>query len=161
MKKHRANSGSAPAEPTPDTWNNPFIGLDIKLPDPPEPPPPPPPTKEELRQQKLSDEDLALLKEFSGGSITAVGKESAEPVNAARKNKGRLSFNIQRKGKGGKTVTNVRGLERLDIREQMELCSQAKSALGCGARFLEGVLEIQGDQRARAAQWLAKQGYDC
>ena len=65
-----------------------------------------------------------------------------------------MTFNIQRKGKGGKTVTKVFGLQDLDLPEQMELCTAAKNALGCGAPFLDGILEIQGDQRDRAAKWL-------
>ena len=30
-----------------------------------------------------------------------------------------------------------------------------------GARFQEGILELQGDQRARAAKWFTEKGFPC
>lgn len=153
MKKKK-NTDTAP-KLTEQNWNNPFIGLKIDLPEPPPPPPPPPPSPEEKKQMSLSKEDLALLKAF-GGEIT-VGKD--RPTTP--KSRGMLSFQIQRKGKGGKTVTNVLGLSDLELPEQMELCSRVKTALGIGARFLEGVLELQGDQIQRAREWFAKENFTC
>ncbi len=159
MKKHRQQPQSS--EPNPLTWNNPFVDLKIDLPDPPAPPPPPPPPKtpQQLKREALSEEDQKLLAAFGEGEVNTVGEE--ESAGERKKSKGKLSFNIQRKGKGGKTVTKVSGLQRLELMEQMELCDQVKSALGCGARFVEGVLEIQGDQRTKAAQWFERQGYTC
>lgn len=140
---------------TEQNWNNPFIGLKIDLPEPPPPHPPPPPTPEEKKQMTLSKEDLELLKAF-GGEVS-IGKDKP----AVPKSRGVLSFQIQRKGKGGKTVTNVHGLSGLELPEQMELCSKVKTALGVGARFLEGVLELQGDQVQRAKEWFTKQNFTC
>ncbi|MCQ2396883.1 MAG: hypothetical protein MJ106_04205 [Lentisphaeria bacterium] len=53
------------------------------------------------------------------------------------------------------------GLSDLELPEQMELCSRVKNALGIGARFLEGVLELQGDQVQRAKEWFAKENFTC
>ncbi|MCQ2404133.1 MAG: translation initiation factor [Lentisphaeria bacterium] len=152
--KHKKQADTSP-KVTDQNWNNPFIGLKIDLPAPPPPPPPPPPTKEEKQQANLSKEDLALLKAFGGDLV--IGKEKAP----APKTRGVLSFQIQRKGKGGKTVTNVHGLKDLELPEQMELCALVKNALGIGARFQEGILELQGDQIQRAKDWFTKQNFTC
>ena len=144
----------AVAKVTEQNWNNPFVGLKIDLPEPPKPAPPPPPTEEEKKQSALSKEDLELLKAFGGNVV--IGKDAKE---VAPRTRGKLVFQIQRKGKGGKTVTNVKGLEDLELPAQMELCSQVKNALGIGARFLEGVLELQGDQIQRAKDWFQKQNF--
>ena len=151
--KHKKQTDTS-QKVTDQNWNNPFVGLKIDLPAPP-PPPPPPPTKEEKQQAALSKEDLALLKAFGGDLVIGKDKE------VAPKKRGVLSFQIQRKGKGGKTVTNVHGLEELELPEQMELCNKAKNALGIGARFLEGTLELQGDQVQRAKEWFTKQNFTC
>lgn len=137
------------------TWNNPFIDLKIDLPEPPPPPPPPKPTPEEEKQAKLTKEDMELLKAFGDASI---GHDPEEKTTGSHR--GKVTFQIQRKGKGGKTVTNVRGLEGLGISEQMALCSEVKSALGIGARFLEGTLELQGDQTSRAREWFKNNGFN-
>jgi len=143
---------------TEENWNNPFMDLKIELPKEPEkkpvaPPPPPPP------EAKLSKEDQALLRAFESGGDVSVG--SGERVGTRPKYRAKVTFNIQRKGKGGKTVTLVHGLERMEMLEQMELCTQVKNGLGCGARFANGVLEIQGDQPDRARDWFAKHNFDC
>lgn len=154
MKKARRNESAEPA--IPENWNNPFADLELDLPEPPPPPPPPPPSREELQREALDDEDKKLLAAFEGAISVGHDATDAQPSPGAR---GKVSFNIQRKGKGGKTVTIVRGLQSLELADQMALCSQVKNALGCGARFLEGVLEIQGDQRDRAMQWFADHGF--
>ncbi len=157
MKKQNKKVAEEPA--IPDTWNNPFVGLKIDLPEPPPPPPPPPPTNEEKQRAALNDEDKKLLAAFDNG--VSVGTDAEVNAEHSDNAKLRVTFNIQRKGKGGKTVTNVFGLQKLDLTRQMELCNAVKNALGCGARFLEGVLEIQGDQRTRAIQWFSTHGFKC
>ena len=150
----KPNSGAIP-----DNWNNPFVGHKLDLPEPPKPAPPTPPPTTNAPKKELSPEDQALLKAFGGDQ--SYGHDSPRSSATAPAGRGRVTFNIQRKGKGGKTVTKVFGLQDLDLPEQMELCTAAKNALGCGARFLDGILEIQGDQRDRAAKWLASRGFHC
>lgn len=155
MKQHKKEQRQNVAPALDDqNWNNPFVGLKIDLPEPPKPPPPPPPTEEEKKQAALSKEDLELLKAF-GGDL-AIGHDNSEKTPRSR---GRVSFQLRRKGRGGKTVTCVQGLAALELPEQMELCSRIKEALGIGAHFLEGTLELQGDQIQRATQWFEKQGF--
>ena len=111
MKKKTTPSPTGASTP----WNNPFAGLKLDLPKEPETPPPPP-SPEEQRKNLLSKEDQELLAAFGGASTLSVGHDTPEKPHGPR-----LSFNIQRKGKGGKTVTLVYGLKELEQTEQMTL----------------------------------------
>ncbi len=158
MKRKKKESAQAPAASTlnEQNWNNPFLDLKLDLPEPPKPPPPPPPSPEELRVSALSPEDQALLKAFGGDAALDLNPQAATP-----KKRRKLTFQLRRKGRGGKTVTCVQGLQELELPEQMEVCSRVKEALGIGAHFVEGVLELQGDQIQRASQWFGKEGFLC
>lgn len=151
-KKAQKTSSETPG----DDWNCPFRNLQIKIVESPSPPKPPspPPVQE---KSKLSREDQELLKAFSeSGELPAL----PESGNTARQTRGyQLRFTLQRKGKGGKTVTQVHGLKALDIPEQMTICSDIRADLGIGARFLDGLLELQGDQCLRAKKWFADKGF--
>lgn len=74
----------------------------------------------------------------SGDGIVRVGRES--------------------KGRGGKTVTLVRGLA-LDEAGLAALGKRLRSACGAGGAIKDGVLEIQGDHRERVAALLAEAGH--
>ena len=158
MKRKKKESAQAPVASTlnEQNWNNPFLDLKLDLPEPPKPPPPPPPSPEELRVSALSPEDQALLKAFGGDAALDLNPQASTP-----KKRRKLTFQLRRKGRGGKTVTCVQGLQELELPEQMELCSRVKEALGIGAHFVEGVLELQGDQIQRASQWFGKEGFLC
>lgn len=158
MKRKKKECAQAPAASTlnEQNWNNPFLDLKLDLPEPPKPPPPPPPSPEELRVSALSPEDQALLKAFGGDAALDLNPQAATP-----KKRRKLTFQLRRKGRGGKTVTCVQGLQELELPEQMEVCSRVKEALGIGAHFVEGVLELQGDQIQRASQWFGKEGFLC
>jgi translation initiation factor 1 len=68
---------------------------------------------------------------------------------------GKIVLSRERKGRGGKTATRVRGLPetRLD-----ELATKMKKALGCGATVEEGDVILLGDVVERAAKWLRDEG---
>ncbi|MFA5203936.1 MAG: translation initiation factor [Lentisphaeria bacterium] len=105
---------------------------------------------------ELSAEDRELLHAFGDGSVTLPGAGRTAGGAGTAPVRGRVRFQVQRKGKGGKTVTRVLGLERLGLAEQMELARQLQQALGTGAHFDGDVLELHGDQQARAADWFRK-----
>ena len=63
-----------------------------------------------------------------------------------------------RGGKGGKTVTVIRGLE-LDAAGFKTLLKALKSKIGSGGTAKDGVIELQGDQVNLALELLAKEGY--
>lgn len=61
------------------------------------------------------------------------------------------------KGRGGKTVTLVRGLA-LDADALAALGKALRSACGAGGTVKDGVVEVQGDHADRVLAWLAAQG---
>ncbi|MES2959014.1 MAG: translation initiation factor Sui1 [Pseudomonadota bacterium] len=74
----------------------------------------------------------------SGDGIVRVGRES--------------------KGRGGKTVTLVRGLV-LDETALATLGKRLRTACGTGGTLKDGVLELQGDHAERVSDWLRKEGW--
>jgi translation initiation factor 1 len=62
------------------------------------------------------------------------------------------------KGRGGKTVTLVRGLA-LDEAALAALGKRLRSACGTGGTVKEGVLEVQGDHGARVIALLQDEGF--
>jgi translation initiation factor 1 len=62
------------------------------------------------------------------------------------------------KGRNGKTVTTISGLEK-DLSEMKKIASQLKSLCGTGGSVKDGVLIIQGDHRQLIKAALEKQGF--
>lgn len=69
----------------------------------------------------------------------------------------RLVLRRERKGRGGKTVTLLEGLQ-LDPEALDSLARALAKALGGGARAEGPVVVLAGDQRDRAQTWLRKRG---
>lgn len=65
---------------------------------------------------------------------------------------------MEKKGRGGKTVTVVYGLPENEAFLR-ELSQELKRACGAGGAVIEGGVEIQGDLRDRVRDALAKRGY--
>ena len=65
---------------------------------------------------------------------------------------------LEKKGRGGKSVTVVDGLPR-NAPFLKELASELKRACGTGGTVAEGTLEIQGDQRERLRAALRAKGW--
>ena len=61
------------------------------------------------------------------------------------------------KGRGGKTVTLVRGLN-LDDAALQAMGKSLRAACGAGGTVKDGVIEVQGDHRDRVVAWLLAQG---
>lgn len=71
---------------------------------------------------------------------------------------GNVRVSRESKGRGGKTVTLVRGLP-LPAAELAALGKQLRSACGSGGTVKDGLVEIQGDHRDRVLALLVAQGY--
>ena len=70
----------------------------------------------------------------------------------------KASLRIERKGRKGKTVTLVTGLDLNQIALGI-VVKQLKKALGCGASIeKDSVVVLQGDNRDRIALWLKTRG---
>jgi translation initiation factor 1 len=74
------------------------------------------------------------------------------------RNKGiRLEMRRVKAGKGGKTVTEIKGFQSSSIGEST--LKRLKQTMGTGGTFKEGVLELQGDVREKAEAFLQAEGY--
>ena len=72
---------------------------------------------------------------------------------------GNVKVSRESKGRGGKTVTLVRGLP-LDAMALALLGKQLRSAVGSGGTVKDGLIEIQGDHCDRVMEELKKQGHN-
>jgi len=68
------------------------------------------------------------------------------------------SIRRETKGRGGKTVTVVYGLQ-LSAEDARELARQLKQACGTGGTVKEDAIEIQGDHREKVKAALEQAGY--
>ena len=80
-------------------------------------------------------------------------KQPAAPVGDGVARVGR-----ETKGRGGKTVTVVRGLA-LEAAALAALGQRLRGACGTGGTAKDGVIELQGDHRERVAALLAEAGF--
>jgi translation initiation factor 1 len=65
---------------------------------------------------------------------------------------------MEKKGRGGKTVTVVDGLPRNDAFLK-DLCQELKRACGTGGTVVDGTVELQGDLRDRVRDVLLKKAF--
>ena len=72
---------------------------------------------------------------------------------------GAVRISLQTKGRGGKSVTLVKGLP-LDTAALAVLGKQLRSACGSGGTVKDGVVEVQGDHVATVMAALQKLGHD-
>ncbi|HWX21438.1 MAG TPA: translation initiation factor [Candidatus Binatia bacterium] len=81
---------------------------------------------------------------------------SAKP---ARKNRGRVDIIRQTAGRGGKTVTVVKGFVGIGLPEKEQLAKAMQKACGTGGTVKDGQIEIQGDKRAEVARILSEANF--
>ncbi len=82
-------------------------------------------------------------------------KVKAPPVDKRFANK--IVVAKSKKGRGGKTVTCVRGIDANEAQLE-DLAKAIRQALGCGSTVEEGEILVQGEQLDRVAKWLEAQG---
>lgn len=82
----------------------------------------------------------------------------AEAVETLPANQQRLRLSMERAGRGGKTVTVIRGF--VGAAEDADaLCKQLKQKCGVGGSVKDGEIVIQGDHRQRLVEILKQAGY--
>lgn len=69
-----------------------------------------------------------------------------------------LKVRLDRKQRGGKTVTLIEGLQLSD-QEIEDMSRQLKTHCGGGGSAKNGEILIQGDHRDKIVQWLIKKGF--
>jgi translation initiation factor 1 len=65
---------------------------------------------------------------------------------------------MEKKGRGGKTVTVIDGLPR-NAAFLKDLSQELKRTCGTGGAVLEGAIELQGELRDRVREFLLKKGF--
>ena len=90
-----------------------------------------------------------------GKSVAQCVCKQAGPAPAGD---GIVRVSRETKGRGGKAVTVVRGLD-LDAAALLQLAQQLKAACGCGGTAKEGVIEVQGDHCDKVIGLLKAQGH--
>ena len=65
---------------------------------------------------------------------------------------------MEKKGRGGKTVTVIYGLPNNEPFLKT-LCSELKKTCGCGGAITEDGVELQGELRDRVRPYLEKKGF--
>ena len=84
--------------------------------------------------------------------------DSQEEADTLPKNQQKLRLNMERAGRGGKTVTLVKGFVGSD-KDINALCKLLKQECGVGGSVKDGEIIIQGDHRQRLIEILKKEGY--
>jgi len=102
----------------------------------------------------LSSEGFPPAKE-SLPADSAQEKETKSP----RKNRGRVDIIRQTAGRGGKTVTVVKGFIGIGLLEKEQLAKAMQRACGTGGTVKNGQIEIQGDKRAEVARILSEANF--
>jgi translation initiation factor 1 len=77
----------------------------------------------------------------------------------ARKNRGRVDIIRQKAGRGGKTVTVIKGFVGIGLPEKEQLAKAMQKACGTGGTVKNGQIEIQGDKRAEVARILSEANF--
>lgn len=85
-------------------------------------------------------------------------EEKEEECPTLPANQQKLRLNMERAGRGGKTVTIIKGFvgEEKDLNA---LCKLLKQKCGVGGAAKDGEIIIQGDHRQRLVEILKKEGY--
>jgi len=84
---------------------------------------------------------------------------SVAPAKAAQKNRGRVDIIRQKAGRGGKTVTVVKGFVGIGLPEKEQLAKAMQKACGTGGTVKDGQIEIQGDKRDEVARILTEANF--
>ena len=77
----------------------------------------------------------------------------------ARKNRGRVDIIRQKAGRGGKTVTVIKGFVGIGLPEKEQLAKTMQKACGTGGTVKNGQIEIQGDKRQEVARILTEANF--
>lgn len=110
-----------------------------------------------MAKKKPGLEDLGGLV-FSTNNDFDPQDNSAEDIETLSPGEQRLEAHFSSKGRGGKTVTVIKGFEGSDEDLQV-LGKDLKKKCGVGGSVKDGEIIIQGDVREKVMQLLKKDGY--
>ena len=118
---------------------------------------------ETLQEERSESKEVAQKKRtgvvYSTNPDFEYEDDSTEEVATLPKQQQKLRLSMERAGRGGKTVTIIRGF--VGRMEDMEaLCKLLKQKCGVGGAVKDGDIILQGDYRARIIELLKKEGYN-
>src|SRR5580765_7237348 len=116
---------------------------------------------------------MSMMEEFSYNpfdSLSSAGLPSEREATKSdadkpaqdkkRKSRGRMDIIRQKAGRGGKTVTVVKGFIGIGLPEKESLARAMQKACGVGGTVKNGQIEIQGDKREEVARILAEANFN-
>jgi translation initiation factor 1 len=106
----------------------------------------------------MPDEKSKLV--YSTDRVIQLKKEPVENAlqTSVHPMQQKVTVRLERKGRGGKSVTVIDGLQ-MRQKEREALLRQLKTKLGTGGTVKDTSLEIQGDHRDALMAELGKMGY--
>ena len=111
------------------------------------------------KKASLTESDDVVNNPF--GALSGIDLPKAESVSsveeprAAKTKRDVLRIRIEKKGRGGKTVTVIDGFSD----DTSSIAAKLKQTLGTGGSAFEGNVELQGDCRTKAAELLRGLGF--
>lgn len=99
---------------------------------------------------------------LSSAGLPPAPEASAIPSPAEtkpKKNRGRVDIIREKSGRGGKTVTVVKGFVGIGLPEKEQLAKAMQKSCGTGGTVKDGQIEIQGDKREEVARILTEAGF--
>ena len=94
---------------------------------------------------------------YSTGKKVEKKKEKKGKISAYKPAKGPLKMRIEKKKRGGKTVTVLYDLPH-SFDEAKALMKKLQGHLACGATFKNNVIELSGDNRDKIEKFFKDQG---
>ena len=108
-----------------------------------------------MTEERLKD--LSELARLFPGAVGADDGTAADPPGPATPLP-RLVVRIEKKGRRGKQVTVVTGLED-PVDGLQTLARELKSRCGAGGTVRDGTIEVQGDHREAVADFFQQRGH--
>jgi translation initiation factor 1 len=111
--------------------------------------------------EQFSNNPFAALSgaDLPPGSEAATSGPELASHEKPRKNRGRVDIIRQKAGRGGKTVTVVKGFVGIGLPEKEQLARTMQKTCGTGGTVKDGCIEIQGDKREEVARILAEANF--
>ncbi len=117
-------------------------------------------SKEEFGSNPFEELDSSGLDPIPS-KLKGVGKPKVEVSLSERLGRGeRLEVRREKSGRGGKTVTTVKGFPTHISQDDFKrMLKGLKSRLGTGGGWRDDQMEFQGDQREVVCDWLTSLGF--
>ena len=112
----------------------------------------------EASEKKNVDRKKRVGVVYSTNTDFGYSKDAEEKQKTLPRNQQKLRLNMERAGRGGKTVTLVKGFIGSDD-DMMDLCKLLKQKCGVGGSVKNGEIIIQGDHCQHLVEILKKEGY--